>query len=158
MKKVIIGFSRPKTFKVLSWIIQKVQGADYSHVYIKFYSDSLERELVYQASGLEVNFVGSNLFNSSHIIVDEFELEISDEAHKKALQFAVDKAGTPYSIKQLFGILIYMISGKILFRDGRSGYVCSELIGQLLQEEFNFVISKDLDTIIPKDIHNILST
>ncbi len=86
----------------------------------------------------------------------EFPINVSDEVHKKALQFAVDKAGTPYSIKQLFGILIYMVTGKIIFKDGRSSYVCSELAGQMLNEDFGIGVSKDLDIIIPRDIYEIM--
>lgn len=156
MKKVSIGFSRPKTFKPLSWLICKVQGTDYSHAYIKFHSDSLDRDLIYQASGLQVNFVGKTLFEADHIIVREFDIQISDAAHKKALQFAVDKAGTPYSIKQLLNILIYILIKKSPFEDGRSSYVCSELVGQMLKEEFGVEVSKDLDIVTPKDIYEIM--
>jgi hypothetical protein len=157
MKKVVIGFSRPKKCSLLSKLIMKVQGTPYSHIYVKFYSASLNRELIYQASGLQVNFVGSIFFYDHHIAVKEFELEISDEVHLEALRFAVDKAGTPYSIKQLFSILAYMLTGKLLFRDGREAYVCSELIGEMLAEKIKITINKDLDIVIPKDIYNILS-
>jgi uncharacterized protein YycO len=158
MKKVSIGFSRPVKFKILSWLIRKVQRTEYSHAYIKFHSDSLDRDLIYQASGLQVNFVGKTLFEEDHVIVKEFDLQISDEAHKKALQFAVDRAGMPYSIKQLFGILIYNLTGNQVLKDGRSGYVCSELVAQMLSEDLGITITKDLDIVTPKDVYNILET
>jgi len=158
MKTVSIGFSRPSKWKLLSWIIRKVQGTDYSHVYLRFHSDSLDRDLIYQASGLQVNFVGKTLFEKDHIAVKEFDLQISDEAHKKALQFAVDTAGMPYSIKQLFGILVYSLTGKRVLQDGRSAYVCSELVAQMLSEDLGITITKDLDIVTPKDVYNILET
>jgi hypothetical protein len=101
MRTIVVGFSRPKKWNLLSWLIMKIQRTNYSHVYVKFYSNSLERELIYQASGLQVNFVGSILFYNHHLAVKEFELDVSDESHINALRFAVDKAGTPYSIKSL---------------------------------------------------------
>lgn len=156
MKTIVIGFSRPKKWNPISWLIMKVQLTNYSHVYVKFYSNSLERELIYQASGLQVNFVGSVLFYNHHLAVKEFELDISDEAHMKALRFAVDRAGTPYSIKQLFSILAYQITGKVPFKDGRNAYVCSELIGEMLTGNLQIKVDKDLDIVIPKDIYKIL--
>src|SRR5690349_251313 len=105
MKTIAIGFSRPKKFNILSWLIMKVQRTEYSHVYVRFHSDSLDRDLIYQASGLQVNFVGGTLFKDHHLTVKEFSLSVTDETYKNTLQFAVDKAGMPYSIKQLFGIL-----------------------------------------------------
>ncbi len=156
MRTITVGFSRPKKWNPLSWAIMKAQGAEYSHVYMKFYSSSLERELIYQASGLQVNFVGSKLFNDHHLTVHEFQFQISEESHKKALQFAVDNAGKPYSIKQLFSILSYISINKPLFKDGRSAYVCSELIGQMLKEDLGIKVEQDLDLIMPKDIYQIL--
>lgn len=156
MRNVIVGFSRPKRWNLLSWLIMKVQKANYSHVYIKFYSPSLDREIIYQASGLQVNFIGSKLFNEHHVTVHEFQFPVSDESHTNAMRFAVDKAGSPYSIKQLFSILLYLATGKVYFRDGRSAYVCSELIGQMLTEDLKIPVNKDLDLVVPRDIYEIL--
>lgn len=157
MKKIIVGFSRPKKWNILSYLIMKFQRTNYSHVYVKFRSESLNRDLIYQASGLQVNFVGSSLFYEHHIVVGEFELEISAEIYKKTLQFSVDKAGSPYSMKQLFNILLYTFTGKSILKDGRNAYICSELVGEILSDNFKIVIDKDLDIVTPKDIYKILS-
>ncbi len=157
MKTVVVGFSRPKHCTLLSKLIMKLQGTNYSHVYLMFYSESLDRKLIYQASGLQVNFVGSQLFYEHHIAVKEFELSISDEAYKKALQFAVDKAGSPYSIKQLFRILWYSTTGHLTQGDGRQMYVCSELVAQMLLEDFGLDVNKDLDLVTPKDLFELMS-
>ena len=156
MKTLIIGFSRPTTFKLLSWLIQKIEKTEYSHVYAKFYSSTINRQIIYQASGLEVNFVGSELFYKNHIAVKEFSISVSDEVYLETMRFAVDSAGMPYSIKQLFGILFYMLTGKVPVGDGRRGYVCSELMGQMLTQKLEKSVTKDLDLVLPKDIYNLL--
>lgn len=159
MKKVVIGFSRPKKFAILSWLIRTVQRTEYSHVYLKFHSDTYDRNIIYQASGLQVNFVGEQVFNEHHIVVKEFEFNISDETYKKMMSFAIDKAGYPYSIKQLFNIASYMLIGKtILKEDGRSAYVCSEIVSQMMIEDLNIVINKNLDLITPKNVCIILES
>lgn len=157
MKRVVVGFSRPKKLNIVSKLIMKMQGTDYSHAYLMFRSESLDRNLIYQASGLQVNFTGSQLFYEHHIVVKEFELLVSDESYKKALQFAVDKAGSPYSIKQLFSMLWYMLTGHQVAGDGRQAYVCSELVGQMLLEDFSIDLDKDLDLVTPKDLFELLS-
>lgn len=155
MKKITIGFSRPKKWNPLSYLIMKIQGTPYSHVYLQFESTSLDRKLVYQASGLQVNFIGSVLFQDHHMTVKEFELEISDEAHKKTLQKAVDLAGMPYSKTQLFDILIHHFTGKSVLKDGRSAYVCSELVAEMLKD-LDIHMPEDLDVVEPKDIYEVL--
>lgn len=158
MKTIAIGFSRPKKFMILSWLIRKIQRTEYSHVYIKFQSDKYKRNLVYQASGLQVNFVGEEVFKDHCEIVKECSIQVSDEIYTKMMTFAIDRAGYPYSIEQLFNIVIYMITGKArTFSDGRSGYVCSELVGEMLRTILGVLIKKDLDIVTPKDIYNALT-
>lgn len=157
MKTVAIGFSKPKKFMILSWLIRKLQRTEYSHVYIKFTSDKYKRNLIYQASGLQVNFVGEQVFKDHCEIVKECTLQIQDETYTKMMTFAIDKAGYPYSIKQLFNIVIYMVTGKTnILGSGRKAYVCSELAGEMLKTILNVAINKDLDIITPKDIDKAL--
>lgn len=157
MKTVAIGFSRPNKFKILSWLIRKVEKTEYSHVYIKFTSDKYKRNLIYQASGLQVNFVGETVFKDHCEIVKECIIQVSDETYTKMMTFAIDKAGYPYSLKQLFNIAIYMCTGKArILNSGRESYVCSELAGEMLKTILNVPISEDLDIVTPKDIDQAL--
>lgn len=51
MSSARIGFSRHRGFAPLSWAIMAVERTNFSHVYIKFYSASMGRWLVYEATG-----------------------------------------------------------------------------------------------------------
>lgn len=159
---IIIGFSRPRKFKLLAWIIQKIEHSDYSHAYTKTYSDSLERWLIYQASGLEVNFEGKQKFYEKNEAIKEYLFQVDAETKQKFLQKAVDTIGTPYGIKQLIGIGIIRF-GKFIgiklknpFRDGRATYVCSELVGELVQDLMDITID-DLDSLGPKELQQIIA-
>ena len=157
---ITIGFSTHKKFAILAWIIKKVQKTKYSHIYLKFNSDSLQRTLIYQASGLEVNFCGDSVFLSKNKIIEEFELYFDNKEHTILLQKCVDLAGTPYGIKELMGIGIVK-AAKLLdkniknpFADGDKSFVCSELIGTLLNMlGYDF---DNLDSLTPKDIYEKL--
>lgn len=163
MKNLIIGFSKPAAkFAPFADGIRAVLGTDFSHTYIKFKSDSFTRVLIYQASGHNVNFIGETLFNKKNVVIAEFELEVSEETFKRTIQFAIDQAGVPYGISQIFGILYVKALGmfgkrvKNPFSNGNSNYVCSELVAQILKEIIGLEIQDDLDTITPKEVFELL--
>ena len=160
--KLIVGFSKTKHFNPFSWAIQKVTNAPFSHSYIKFKSDKFDRVLIYQASGLAVNFMEEKRMLATHDVVAEFELEISEETYKKTIQFAIDEAGVPYGMSQIFGILyvkalgLFGVKARNPFPNGSGNYVCSELVAQILKEIVGLEINKDLDLIDPKEVYELL--
>lgn len=157
MKKIKIGFSKPKNhiFPIFSWGIRLFQGwTDYSHVYLKFHSDSLDKDIIYQASGLQVNFVGNELFSKHVHIIKEFEIEIDDNDYINLLQFAVDNAGKPYSIIDIIAILF----NKPKLLDGNKKYICSELIATILAKYYLMTGNKSYGMYTPKDIYNFLDS
>ena len=162
MKKITVGFS--SGHGPLVWLIKKAEKSPFSHAYIKFYSASLDRVLVYQASGLAVNFMGPDVFKTKAIVYQEFELEVSDEAYKKCIQFAIDKSGVGYGAKQLVGMglvkLCSMFGRKIKnpFADGGSTYVCSELVFHLLNDIADISITDfDPESDGPMELYSQIS-
>lgn len=139
MKNITIGFSKPRSkWTILSWIIRKIEKVPFSHVYVKFRSDSLDRDIIYQASGTSVNFVGSPRFHESSMTVEEYTFEVSDVIYRSIIQYAIDNAGKPYGKRELIGMGLVRAAalfGKNIknpFRDGESSYICVELAGVLL--------------------------
>lgn len=163
MRKVVIGFSRPRKKSLLSTCIMAVEQTNYSHVYVRLYSATYERDLVYQASGLAVNFVGLEHFMDHNLVVDEFEFEISDSAYKKMMQFAIDNAGRPYGGKQLVGMGIRKLGlwagtgWKNPWADGHQTYVCSELAAYIIKDYISGAIGTNLDDMDPLAVHEHLS-
>ena len=161
MKIITVGFSSHKT-SILSKLIRLVEGTPYSHTYVKFRSDSLDRDLIYQASGLAVNFMSPIIFHDHNIVCAEYILEVPDEVHKKVLQFAIDNCGKPYGLKGLFGmayVKIARVFGKKVdnpFSDGGKTYVCSELVSTIIEHFLGKEIGENLDDVSPKDLHCIM--
>ena len=162
MPQLYVSFSTPIDFKALSFIIKKTLNTEFSHVEIKFKSDKFDRVLIYQASGLAVNFVEEQRFMKSHKILHEFVLDVSEETYIKTIQFAIDHAGVPYGISQIFGILyvkVLELFGKRVknpFPNGNGNYVCSELVAQILKEKIGLAGDIELDTIDPKEVLELL--
>lgn len=161
--KIIIGFSKPKSFKIFSWAIIKGYGTPYSHVYVKFYSAKFDRELYYQASGLSVNFMGSDHFNNHNMVVKEFELSISEESGVAMIQYAIDTAGAPYGISQIFW-MAYVRLGEILGKkwsspknDGEHTFVCSELASIVLEKFVGIKLPSIPDDMTPLAVYSLLS-
>lgn len=163
MSKIYIGFSRPKDgFKPFSSLIRLMLCTPYSHTYIKFYSETYDRNLIYQESGSQINFISEKAFNEIEIITDEFEIEVTSETKQKTVQYAIDNLGIPYGILQIIGIGYYMLQKRLgknpdsnIFTDGPMKMVCSELVGRILIE-IGLTINENPDIITPKDIYEFL--
>jgi hypothetical protein len=159
MRKLVIGFSKPKGFfKPFSWAIRLVEHTPYSHVYIRSRSEALGVDLIYQASGAQVNFMGLEMFKAHALILSEFEIDVEDDKYKEFMRWAIVNAGAPYSAKQPLGILLIKLFNlrKNPFANGGRAWVCSELVGVLLSSFFNIKIdNRDLETIGPRGIFDV---
>jgi hypothetical protein len=140
MKQMFIGFSRRRKFNLVSWLVRKVEGTEFSHVYVRFPSERLARNILYEASGTSVHFKAQWIFDRDNEVVEEYETLISEDTHVSVMRFCLDNAEVPYGLKSLFGFGIVKIASifgiKIPnpFRDGRKTYVCSELVADILRD------------------------
>jgi len=162
MEKIIVGLSKHKGFAPGSKIIQICEGTNFSHAYVKIESTSLERILIYQATGSGVNFIGLDKFEEHNQPMKEFVFEISSEAKKLGLQFAIDACGTQYSRLQLIGIALKRVARLFGFKIknpiSSSGYICTELVSKFLNEVGLFDDSVDLNDIGLIELQSILES
>lgn len=162
MDKITVGFSRPKTFKLFAWVIMKTYNIPYDHVYVKFHSESYDRDIIYQASNLMVNFMSPVVFESANVIVDEFEIDILEENKLKMIQFAIDNAGKPYGFMEAVGLglvrLCELFGKKIKnpFGGGTQNYVCSVIAGYILEQYAGAQIPGDFENVSPPIMYNYL--
>jgi len=163
MDKIIIGFSRPTKWKPFAWAIMKICNTPYDHVYIRLYSETYERNIIYQASKMIINFMGTEVFGSENIIIKEFEVLISDENKKALMQFAIDNAGKPYSWKEIVGLAWVKLCGffgrktENPFKEGTKEYVCSILACYILENFANEDVPGDFQNADPKTLFDYLS-
>lgn len=160
MAKITIGFSKSKVgFPVIAWLIMLCERVPFSHAYVKVHSDSLDRDLIYQATGSGVYFVGLPAFQLHSQTVEEYSLEVSDAAKKKMLQWAVDTSGKPYGRLQLAGIGLKRVCSLVgikignPFKTGSGAYICTELAAQAT-EELGIPFGVDLDEVGLKELRD----
>lgn len=163
MNEIIVGFSRPASgFEPFSWLIRAVTGSKFSHAYIRFYEEEYDRWVIFQASGLKVNFIGQAMFDSKETIFEEFVVPVSDLTKKIAVQGAIDKCGSPYGVGQIigFGAVLFMrLFGKSIKNPFYSGssYVCSELVADVLIEiDKEDAGNLDPSAMTPKDDYEFM--
>ena len=156
MRKIFIGFSKPKNklFPIFSWAIRAFEQTKFSHVYVR-HQTKYGIEIVYQASGTQVNFENGDVFLNKAEVVREFEFEISDEAFDRYMFFALKNVGKPYSVLQVFGIALFSLFDlkKNPFSNGSKYYVCSELVSEILYEIGRFRYDRNVfDKLTPKSL------
>jgi len=160
MKTITIVFSKPQNMKlpIGSWIIRKWMKTDYSHVSVHFFSQSLDRHLIYEAVGSGVRFVGKDLWDKHAVAVYSTELNVTEEQYVKVLQRCVDLAGIKYGLTQNIGICIAKILKLIKnpFKSAKSEENCSEIAAEVLTI-LGISFDKHLDLITPKDIFDKLN-
>lgn len=157
MEKIIVGFSKGKGFVPVSWLIKLFEGTPYSHAYLKFRSESLERTLVYEATGKGIFFKSVQEFDSRSTVIAEYELEIHPDQKKRLMQFCIDSSGKHYSQLQICSIFLKKSLEKIgikisnLFPNADKEFICSELAAKCL-ELIDYKAADDLDLITPKEL------
>lgn len=130
MSDFYIGFSTPRSwFKPLSWLIYWVEGIPFSHCYVRIPSKTYFRDVVYQAKGMTVHFMGSKRFIKTQKVVCEYHIKLSEEQKIRLMQFCMDEAGEGYGVMQLIGIgLVRLIAlfGTKVKNPFHDGMICSE--------------------------------
>jgi hypothetical protein len=165
MKQITIGFSKANTkFPIFSWLIMWALKTPYSHVYLKYTEDSLNREIYYQASHTLVNYMGHTTFLDQETVVQEFVFDVSDDNFIAIQQVAIDNAGKPYGISEIFGLAWVLICAKLgvkvnnPFKDAGTTWICDQLIMGILNECDNVQLPEDLNDMDPLDAYNLVVT
>lgn len=157
MNSLIVGFSRPKKWKLLSWLIMKVEKTNYSHAYIKIYAKSYDRWLIYQATGNGVFFWAEQEFNLHSQPVLEKEIVISDAAKAETVTWCLDQLGKEYGKTQLLGMaLCKLFKLNKLFKNGNRQFVCSELVAMALEKAQVIKNVKDQDNMGLKELSDLI--
>ena len=161
MNTCIVGFSKPKKFKLLSWLIRQAEHTKFSHTYVKLYDERVDKWIVYEASGMITHCCPEETFYLKNEVIQEVELTCASFTESEVLEDAIDSLALPYGMKQLLGLGLVRLSRlfglkiKNPWSDGRITYVCSEYVGRLLQR-LGYDVG-DLDELTPKDIHELLN-
>lgn len=154
--QIEIGFSKSKKcLPIGSWLIRAYLCTPYSHVYIKFHSESLNRTIIYEAVGHGgVRFVGSNIWKKQAKEVESFIIDVKKCNYTFLMQELIDNSGVTYGFMQNIGIVLANVFN-MKSNPWKKGMNCSELVAIILKSE-GYNIDKPLDLVTPKDIYNVL--
>lgn len=157
MNNIVIGFSKPKSIWVpFAWLIRLFTWCPFSHAYIRYENTYANRNVVFQASGLKVNYMGQPMFDGEEDVYAEFNISVSDATKLGVIQFAIDNVGAPYAVGQILGFPIVWLMGmfgkkiKNPFYSG-SNYFCSEMVCDILNEINGTTL--DCSVMTPKDVY-----
>lgn len=173
MQKLVIGFSRPRKWKIFAALIMWWDKYRFkseiaiSHGFGKFVSSTWGRDFIYQAAGHQSHFMGGHRFNEINETVEEYELEIPDEAVTEIGQVCVDREGKGYAIKQVLGQiwvnLVYLGTfGKVQIdnplADGDAETSCIEEWGRILEQKLGVICPVNLDSTSPKPFRDWIAS
>jgi len=106
-------------------------------------------ESFYHAAEDQVHFLGSKAARKKLNIIEEYELDITEEQFKQIYRYAHKRAGTKYAKKQLVGMLLQRVFGlpSNPFADGNKSAVCTEEQGYILTHILGFDLQGDLEVV-----------
>lgn len=158
MKSIVIGFSRPTKFSLHAWIIEKIDNAPFDHAYLRFHSDNLNRDIIYQSNWRGVEFIGSTLWNTTTTPVEEYTIAVDDNQYMSMMQFCVDNCGVSYGYMATLGAGLVKLGWCKTnpFNVGLSKEFCSEIVARCLNVVDPVQFQLDAANITPNDLNNIL--
>lgn len=146
MNKISIGFSRPKTWKPLSWLIQTIEGTQYSHVFVTWYCSNIERRKVFEAVGSGIRILSNVVFKQKAEVVQLYDFYTDDTTLFLIEQEAHDMTGRPYGTTAILGLAIMRFFNWVNarlglkgrqhnpFKDGKYSQICVEAGGMVLSK------------------------
>ena len=159
MREVYIQFTKPGTyFPILSWLIRLIEKTPYSHVRLKW-TNTTGRELIYEASGTNVRFIGPLAQEQNKaIVVKEYCILLTNEEYRDLIDTCIDFANLRYSKLQLVGIGLSKLFNLNInpFKNGKKYQICTELVVRVLQRTKNYSISNNLHLVGLKEIDKFL--
>lgn len=153
MKTITIGFSTSERW--LSKLIRWMSGSKISHSYIKIPIPDFNEAMVFQASGLTVNYTNYDIFKHEANVIAEYELEVTEGQFQLAEWVRITEAGKPYAVKQLFGYVLVLLCRKAgyqvpnPFADGAAAHSCIELVARSLGLE-------NVESMLPHDLEKLI--
>lgn len=156
---ITIGFSYPKKFMLGAWLIAWWTGKPYSHVFLKFKSNKIPNTIYHAANGM-VHFLEEENFKSVNNIIKEIDLPYSEHTKRIALTHAIYLSGIKYGYSELIKIFLYDICTYLkcpFFKTyNGAGYICSELVAEILEDQYGIKWDKPKHLLKPNDIEEML--
>jgi hypothetical protein len=162
MASLVVGFSKPNKFTLHGWLIEKIDGSQFDHAYLRFKLDKINRNIICQSIDVGVQLVSEAQFATKSTPVQEYQLDLTDEQFISMFQFCIDNAGKMYSLLGVIGEGIVRIAGKFgktisnPFDSNEKTYFCSELVAQCLDDIDPSQFNLNANNISPDQLCSLL--
>lgn len=159
-KKYIIsvGTSKSKNNNLLSKIIMMIEGTNFSHVFVSWKCEFIDRRKVYEAIGSGSRKISNTRFKEQSQVVDIYHFEVTEEDLRKIDQYTHDESGTPYGFKHLVGIGIMRMKNMFKRIMGKKANATNPFrdkhYSQICVEAGAYVIELAIKKEIPGNIEN----
>jgi len=156
-----IGFSTPKHFNPVSWLVRKITGSEASHAFFIYYDHDWDVDMVMEAHEVGFRILPLDHFEKKNELVATFTPRTPIDEGLKYV--ALEYLGTMYDYGGLFGGIFTMI-GKWFKRQwhnpwqSKRSVFCSEAVVIALQK-VNYLGSAGLDSrdTTPQDLLNFFA-
>ena len=166
MRKFTIRFTSPKhhPFPIFSWLIKLFEWwFDASHVQLCWDSKKYNEPLIYEASGLNIHFIGMEYLKEEHWHIEHvFEIEVPEEVYHATVKWCIRHAGLEYDLKGVFGF-IWVLINKMFGRKiknpwgkGTGKQFCSEMFIYILRDVWGHDYPGDANLAGPKAVFKYL--
>jgi hypothetical protein len=155
---VSVGLSKPKKKKIFSKILMLIEGTNFSHVFVSWQCEFIDRRKVYEAVASGSRKISNVRFKEDSEVVAIYEFEVDEECLRKIDQYTHDESGTPYGFKHLVGIGIMRIKNFFKRLAGKKENATNPFrdrhYSQICVEAGAYVIELGTKVDIPGDIEN----
>ena len=156
---VHIGFSTPKTWNPLSWLIRKMLKSNISHMWLVYWDLDFQAYYVMQAARNAFILQSFENFKKDNIICDIItpKIDISEGFRKISKELSSN-----YDIKGLFGMFLVELSKRFIRRiknpfKSEHNMFCTEVISRaMFYSNYPGITKENIESLSPIDIRNIL--
>jgi hypothetical protein len=167
MTNLSILKTKPKEFKLLAWLIMKIEGTSFSHVAISYVDESMDIRYVAEARGGGIRILSNTQFKQDNFIVSGSHYECDLDRIKAAHKYIYNQLAKNYDKKMLLGLGVMRLKillCKILkcekapsnpFKNGDYSQVCCELGLNVIKLVKDVVLPIDIEDCGLKEFNRI---
>jgi hypothetical protein len=154
-----IQFTTPaRGLKPVSWLIRRILGTKYSHVLARWKGAQGKVDIVWEAAGDGIRFLGPVAHVGKYNVIKEYIVELNKAEYARLIEYTHRYAHVEYGKLQLLGMLFARIfrMKRNPLSSGEASQVCSEAVGGLLKYVKGWELDINLDVYGPDKLEEWL--
>ena len=96
-----VGFSTPKRFNPVSWLVRKLTNSQCSHAWVQYYDDIFDKDMVMEAHELGFRCVPLDHFEGGNTIIKRVPVDVD---FTLGIRLLASKLGNTYDYGGLIGM------------------------------------------------------